>query len=93
MVRPASRHGRDGKLHRSGAEIYSARLAWLLALAIFRAWPKLRKTGLYLVPFAFAMLSKPPAAVFPLLLFLYAAMFEREGKRAIAGRRFYPCRP
>jgi tetratricopeptide (TPR) repeat protein len=50
------------------------------ALAIFARWPKLRKTGLYLVPFAFAMLSKPPAAVFPLLLFLYAAMFEREGK-------------
>lgn len=50
------------------------------ALAIFARWPRLRMTGLYLVPFAFAMLSKPPAAVFPLLLFLYVAMFEREGK-------------
>ena len=50
------------------------------ALAIFARWPKLRKTGLYLAPFAFALLSKPPAAVFPLLLFLYIAMFEQEGK-------------
>jgi tetratricopeptide (TPR) repeat protein len=50
------------------------------ALAIFARWPKLRKTGFYLVPFAFALLSKPPAAVFPLLLFLYIAMFEREDK-------------
>jgi tetratricopeptide (TPR) repeat protein len=50
------------------------------ALAIFARGPKLRKTGLYLAPFAFAMLSKPPAAVFPLLLFLYVAMFEREAK-------------
>ena len=50
------------------------------ALAVFSRWPSLRKTGLYLVPFAFAMLSKPPAVVFPLLLFLYVAMFEQEGK-------------
>jgi tetratricopeptide (TPR) repeat protein len=50
------------------------------ALAIFARWPKLRRTGLYLAPFAFAMLSKPPAVVFPLLLFFYVAMFEREGK-------------
>jgi tetratricopeptide (TPR) repeat protein len=50
------------------------------ALAIFARWPKLRNTGLYLIPFAYAILSKPPAAVFPLLLSLYVAMFEREGK-------------
>ena len=50
------------------------------ALAIYARLPRLRKTGLYLVPLAFALLSKPPAAVFPILLFLYVAMFEREGK-------------
>ncbi len=50
------------------------------ALAIYARLPRLRKTGLYLLPFAFALLSKPPAAVFPLLLFLYIAMFEQNGK-------------
>lgn len=48
------------------------------ALALYVRAPKLRKTGLYLLPFVFAMLSKPPAVVFPALLFLYIAMFERQ---------------
>jgi tetratricopeptide (TPR) repeat protein len=54
------------------------------ALAIFAQWPKMRRTGLYLLPLAFAMLSKPPAAVFPLLLFVYIVMFESEEKRRFA---------
>lgn len=49
------------------------------SLAIYARRPAWRKTGLYLAPLAFAMLSKPPAAVFPLLLFLYIVMFERDG--------------
>ena len=47
------------------------------ALAAYARLPAWRKTGLYLLPFAFALLSKPPAAVFPLLLFIYIAMFEQ----------------
>ncbi len=50
------------------------------ALAVYARFPASRKTGLYLLPFAFALLSKPPAMVFPLLLFIYIAMFERDGK-------------
>ena len=50
------------------------------ALAVYARWPDLRKTGLYLLPFAFALLSKPPAVVFPVLLFLYIVMFESEEK-------------
>jgi tetratricopeptide (TPR) repeat protein len=50
------------------------------ALAVYARSPAFRKTGLYLLPFAFALLSKPPAMVFPPLLFMYIAMFEREGK-------------
>lgn len=50
------------------------------ALAIYAQMPALRKTGLYLLPFVFALLSKPPAVVFPLLLFTYIAMFEGEGR-------------
>jgi len=54
------------------------------ALALYARRPKWRKTGLYLLPFAFALLSKPPAAVFPLLLFLYIVLFEREGRNRYA---------
>jgi len=47
------------------------------ALYLFARYPERRKTGLYLLPFAFAMLSKPPAAVFPVLLILYVYFFEQ----------------
>jgi protein O-mannosyl-transferase len=50
------------------------------ALAIFARFPAYRRTGLYLLPLVFALLSKPPAAVFPLLLFLYLILFESEGQ-------------
>lgn len=50
------------------------------ALALFARYPEKRKTGLYLLPLAFALLSKPPAVVFPLLLFLYLVLFENEEK-------------
>jgi protein O-mannosyl-transferase len=48
------------------------------ALAMYVELPQLRKTGLYLLPFAFGLLSKPPALVFPVLLFAYLTMFEPE---------------
>jgi tetratricopeptide (TPR) repeat protein len=60
-------------------DIYCA-IGVVAALALYARLPKLRRTGLYLLPFAFALLSKPPAAVFPVLLFLYVAMFEPVGK-------------
>lgn len=45
-------------------------------LFVYARWPLLRRYGLYLVPFTSAMLSKPPAAVFPVLLLLYCFFFE-----------------
>jgi protein O-mannosyl-transferase len=54
-------------------------LGCVAALTMWARLPKLRKAGLYLVPLALALLSKPPAAVFPVLLFFYAAFFELEG--------------
>ncbi len=60
-------------------DIYAA-TGVVAALVIYVRRPAWRKTGLYLLPFAFAMLSKPPAAVFPLLLFLYLDLFECSGK-------------
>ncbi len=60
-------------------DIYCA-IGVVAALALYTRRPALRKTGLYLLPLVFALLSKPPAVVFPLLLFMYAAMFEQAGE-------------
>ncbi|HEY4354967.1 MAG TPA: tetratricopeptide repeat protein [Acidobacteriaceae bacterium] len=55
-------------------------LGCVAALAIYARLPRYRSTGLYLLPLAFALLSKPPAAVFPVLLFFYVYFFEsKEG--------------
>jgi tetratricopeptide (TPR) repeat protein len=51
------------------------------ALVVYATWPKRRRYGLYLLPLVFAMLSKPPAAVFPVLLFAYVWFFEPTGER------------
>ena len=52
----------------------------ILALATFARLPRFRTTALYLLPFAFALLSKPPALVFPILVYLYLILFEPEKK-------------
>ena len=44
--------------------------------SLFTRFPLQRRYGLYLLPFILAVLSKPPAAVFPLLLLFYVFFFE-----------------
>lgn len=57
----------------------------VVALALYVRLPRLRRTGIYLIPFALALLSKPPAIVFPALLLTYIAMFEAPaGNRVLA---------
>ena len=51
------------------------------ALLLYARSPKLRFSGFYLVPLVFALLSKPPAAVFPALLFFYIFFFEAKHHR------------
>jgi protein O-mannosyl-transferase len=51
-------------------------LGCVLALWIYAARPGWRRYGFYLLPFVLAMLSKPPASVFPLLLLLFVIFFE-----------------
>ena len=53
------------------------------ALALYARFPGIRRSGLYLLPFAFALLSKPPAFVFPFLLWLYVAFFEPSRERRL----------
>lgn len=61
-------------------DIYST-FGVVAGMAIYACKPHWRKWGLYLPPLVFGLLSKPPAAVFPLLLFLYILLFEQDGKR------------
>jgi hypothetical protein len=49
------------------------------ALVVWARYPKLRRTGVYLLPLVFALLSKPPAAVFPALLFFMFSFLKQTG--------------
>lgn len=53
------------------------------ALALYVRLPRLRRTGFYLLPFAFGLLSKPPAIVFPALLWLYIVLFGSLEERKV----------
>jgi tetratricopeptide (TPR) repeat protein len=53
------------------------------AFVLFTRYPSLRRTGLYLIPLALALLSKPPAAVFPVLLLFYLYFFEQKGRHRL----------
>lgn len=57
------------------ADLY-ATLGVAAAVWLYAATPRFRRYGLYLVPFAFAVLSKPTALVFPALLALYCRTVE-----------------
>src|SRR2546425_89496 len=59
------------------ADLYST-LGVIAALVCYIRAPRLRKFGLYLLPFVAALLSKPPAMVFPAILYVYVWLFEEE---------------
>ncbi len=56
------------------------------AVWIYAQWPGVRKYGLYLLPFVAAVLSKPPALIFPAILFLYIWLIEMDAKARALGR-------
>lgn len=55
-------------------------LGCVAGLFVYARWPHRRQYGFYLFPFVLAMLSKPPAAVFPVLLLLFSFFFEQQGR-------------
>lgn len=57
------------------ADLYST-LGVILGVLVYARLPKARKWGVYLLPVAFGILSKPPALVFPAILFVYIWLFE-----------------
>jgi uncharacterized protein (TIGR02996 family) len=70
------------------ADLYST-LGVVASLVIWAYLPGLRKYGLYLLPLTAGVLSKPPAMVFPVMLFFYIWLLESEEPRT-ALRRSLP---
>jgi protein O-mannosyl-transferase len=66
------------------ADLYST-LGVVASLVIWIYWPGVRRYGLYLLPLAAAVLSKPPAMVFPAILFFYIWLLD--GERPMAALR------
>jgi Flp pilus assembly protein TadD len=62
-------------------DVYST-LGVVAALWIYAAFPRWRRFGLYLIPFAAGVLSKPPALIFPAILFMYLWLFEVDASKA-----------
>jgi tetratricopeptide (TPR) repeat protein len=63
------------------ADLYNA-LGCVASLWLFIRYPAQRRFAWYLLPAAAAMLAKPPALVFPLLLLAYVLLFEQDGVSA-----------
>ncbi|HXJ42675.1 MAG TPA: tetratricopeptide repeat protein [Bryobacteraceae bacterium] len=59
------------------ADLFST-LGVVAGIAVWAWFPTRRRYGLYLLPVAAAIASKPPAIVFPALLFLYIWLIENE---------------
>jgi tetratricopeptide (TPR) repeat protein len=70
------------------SDLYAA-LAVVAGLVIYIQMPRLRWSGLYLLPVVAGILSKAPAAVFPALLFAWIWLFDDQGFKA-ALRRTLP---
>src|SRR6516165_1487756 len=56
-------------------DVYST-LGVVAALTTYVLLPGYRKFGLYLIPLALGLLSKPPAMIFPVILLTYVLLFE-----------------
>ncbi len=63
------------------ADLYST-LGVVAGLVIYLYWPALRRTGLYLIPVAAAVLTKPPAMIFPAILFVYLWLIDDQRPKA-----------
>jgi len=74
------------------ADLYST-LGVVAGLYLYAARPAWRKYGLYLGPVALALMAKPPALVFPFILFAYDFLFEQEARRDRLGASVRACVP
>lgn len=58
-------------------DVYST-LGVVAGIFLYAYYPRLRDYGVYLLPVLLALLSKPPALVFPAILFCWIVLFEDE---------------
>jgi protein O-mannosyl-transferase len=65
------------------AEVIAA-LGVIASFAVYFAWPRLRRYFLYVLPAAIAILAKPTAAIFPVLLTLFSLIFPEGTRKARA---------
>ncbi len=70
------------------SDVYST-LGVVAGLVLYICAPSLRRTGVYLIPVAAAVVSKAPAMVFPAILFVYLWLIDDEKPQA-ALRRCVP---
>jgi hypothetical protein len=68
-------------------------LGVIAAIWVYVARPALRKYGLYLLPAATAILCKPPALIFPAILFFYVWLFEFDAEPRSIGKALLRCAP
>jgi tetratricopeptide (TPR) repeat protein len=73
-------------------DLYVA-LSAVAGVLAYAAAPAYRKYGLYLLPFLAGVLSKPPALIFPALLFVYIWLFENDAQPKKLGRALLDCGP
>ncbi len=75
-------------------DLYST-LGVVAGLVLYSYWPRGRKWGIYLLPVVLGGLAKPPALVFPALLFVYSLLFEgtNDGNRFDVRRAVLACLP
>ncbi len=64
----------------ASAEVIST-LGVIASLAVYFAFPQLRRYYLYVFPAAIAILAKPPAAIFAVLFAIYCLLFEQNQTR------------
>ena len=69
-------------------DVYST-LAVIASLVLYIGRPNWRRYGVYLAPLILGLLSKPPALIFPAILFVYLMLFE-DLKPAAAALRSAP---
>jgi tetratricopeptide (TPR) repeat protein len=74
------------------ADLYST-LGVVAGLYLYAARPAWRKYGFYLLPVVLALLAKPPALVFPFILFAYLFLFEHDCRRDRIGASLRACIP
>src|SRR5579883_424254 len=58
-------------------DVYST-FGVIASLALFVLIPRTRRLGVYMIPAALGMLAKPPAAIFPAILFAWIFLFETD---------------